>query len=112
MNQPAIAPTSWMHNLGQRVRWAWLAFTAPQLAPVVTLESGVLLDLRSRSIVIPGDFHLHAEGRMRLTAGEHVVIRSGTQDGGCIFLNTQEDAQGNPIREPLSMPQLEHTHEH
>jgi hypothetical protein len=100
----------WWRTLGQRMQWAWLAFTAPSMTPVVTLEQGIQLDLRSRTIVIPGDFHLHSRGTMRLTSDEHVIVHSGVERGGFIFFNTPEDDRGNPIiQQP---PLLEHSHEH
>lgn len=112
MNTLVKQEPTWLQSLGQRVRWAWLAFTAPALKPVVQLEHGAYMDLANRRIVVPGEFHIHAQGNLRLSSDEHVILRSGAIEHGgegYIFFNTREDEWGNPIRENHNV--LEHNHD-
>jgi hypothetical protein len=108
----AVQVQSWFSDLGQRLRWAWTAFRAPSVEPVVYLADGVQLDLVNRRIFVPGELHIHSGGTMRFTSDSHVILRSGVENGGCIWFNTREDEFGNPIREPEPAPQLEHHHDH
>ena len=115
MNYLTTTRISWLDRLIQRFHWAMLAFKAPAYDPHIRLKNGVLVDLVNRRIVIPGDFNIHTEGNLKLSADKHVLITSG-QDAEerpgyvhGIWFNAAEDQFGRPLLEDEKL--IEHVEE-
>lgn len=77
---------------------------ADEFSTCLNMGNGILLDLKTKKIIIPQDFHLHCEGDLVLSSAKHVIISSGrtpeSREGytHSIWFNSKLDADKRPVR--------------
>src|SRR5690606_16516674 len=68
--------------------------------PSVELGNGVVLNVRDYTIRIPGKFHLHADGDIRISTNSELILQSGKMLGketGDLHLNPELNEHGVPL---------------
>ena len=109
MNKPPVLaqtskPSIWTVFV-ERCRRAVVAFSAPYSISEVKFDNGMVVDLTTKSLVIPGDLSIHTTGNLTFSSDQHVIIKSGCtpeeRDGYVhgIWLNPSLDEHGRPIME-------------
>lgn len=92
-------------DLVQRFRWAIQAFQAPRLQPQIEMGGGVVFDLEKRTLILPPDYRIEAQGNLSIGAQEHLMFFSGrdpeSRDGylNSIWFNPELDHEGRPLKD-------------
>jgi hypothetical protein len=83
---------------------------------VIELGGGVVFDRARRRLILPDDFELFVTGNLKLSAEQHLILKSGqgldgsSPNGYAIWLNSPEDETGK-LLDPIDRLECARTDE-